>query len=139
MVSNQNLPHSHIANYIDDQFSGLAIRYPSMRKKFGKQSHIIGNRAKDCKVKLPSGDIKRLFEVLRDRKFVLINTASNDQIYTYLKIKWNKKINYVTLNDETKLYFNRVCLINTDGFIAWATNKIDIHDFDCAIRNILYL
>jgi len=92
--------------------SGLDIAYPAPRG-----SHrLTGHRAPDVPL---AGKPARLYEALREGKFVLV-AAANDRAVTYLAEHcYPDRAYYAVAGGAT----NTTALVRPDGYIAWATDE----------------
>ncbi|MQY09632.1 FAD-dependent monooxygenase [Actinomadura macrotermitis] len=92
--------------------AGLDIAYPAPRGAHP----LIGRRAPDVPL---AGEPGRLFEALRDGRFVLI-VAANDPAVTYLATRrWADRVHCALAGGATRT----TALVRPDGYIAWATGE----------------
>jgi 2-polyprenyl-6-methoxyphenol hydroxylase-like FAD-dependent oxidoreductase len=91
---------------------------------------LTGRRAPDVRL---AGERGRLFEVLRDGRFVLV-VAANDPAVTYLATKrWADRVHCVLAGGATRT----TVLVRPDGYIAWATDETAPDRRAAAIREAL--
>ncbi|WP_067484798.1 FAD-dependent monooxygenase [Actinomadura hibisca] len=92
--------------------SGLDIAYPAPHGAH----RLTGRRAPDVRL---AGTPGRLFEALRDGRFVLV-VAANDPAVTYLATKrWADRVRCALAGGATRT----TALVRPDGYIAWATDE----------------
>jgi FAD binding domain len=106
--------------------SGIDIAYPAP-----PGSHrLTGRRAPDVRL---AGERRRLYEALRDGKFVLV-VAANDRAVTYLATKrWADRVHCAVAGGATRT----TALVRPDGYVAWATDETVPDRRAAAIREAL--
>ncbi|MFI0356845.1 FAD-dependent monooxygenase [Actinomadura sp. 9N407] len=106
--------------------SGIDIRYPAPPGAH----RMTGRRAPDVRL---AGKRPRLYEALRDGRFVLV-VAANDPAVTYLATKrWADRVHCAVAGGATRT----TALVRPDGYIAWATDETAPDRRAAAIREAL--
>jgi hypothetical protein len=106
--------------------SGIDIAYPAPPGAH----RLAGRRAPDVRL---AGERGRLFEALRDGRFVLV-VAANDPAVTYLATKrWADRVVCALAGGATRT----TVLVRPDGYIAWATDETAPDRRAAAIREAL--
>ncbi|MFC7733476.1 FAD-dependent oxidoreductase [Actinomadura keratinilytica] len=106
--------------------SGLAVAYPAPHGAH----RLTGRRAPDVRL---AGRPGRLYEALRDGRFVLV-AAANDPAVTYLTTRlWADRVRCATAGGATRT----TVLVRPDGYIAWASDETSPDLRAAAIREAL--
>ncbi|MFC5746786.1 FAD-dependent monooxygenase [Actinomadura rugatobispora] len=106
--------------------SGIDVSYPAPPGAH----RLAGRRAPDVRL---AGPRRRLYEALRDGRFVLV-VAANDPAVTYLATKrWADRVRCVVAGGATRT----TVLVRPDGYIAWATDETVPDRRAAAIREAL--
>ncbi|MFC6883198.1 FAD-dependent monooxygenase [Actinomadura yumaensis] len=115
-----------VARRLAGAVSGIDIAYPAPRGAHP----LTGRRAPDVRL---AGERPRLYEALRDGRFVLV-VAANDPAVTYLATKrWAGRVRCAVAGGAT----NTTALVRPDGYIAWATDETAPDLRAVAIRDAL--
>ena len=106
--------------------SNIDVSYPAP-----PGSHrLTGRRAPDVRL---AGQCRRLYEALREGRFVLV-VAANDPAVSYLASKrWADRVRCVVAGGATRTSV----LVRPDGYIAWATDETAPDRRAAAIREAL--
>jgi 2-polyprenyl-6-methoxyphenol hydroxylase-like FAD-dependent oxidoreductase len=106
--------------------SGIDISYPAPPGAH----RLTGRRAPDVRL---AGRHRRLYEALRDGRFVLV-VAANDPAVTYLATKrWADRVRCAVAGGATRT----TVLVRPDGYVAWATDETAPDRRAAAIREAL--
>ncbi|GAA3983933.1 FAD-dependent monooxygenase [Actinomadura viridis] len=106
--------------------SGIDLAYPAPPGAH----RLAGRRAPDVRL---AGRPGRLYEALRDGRFVLV-VAANDPAVTYLATKrWPDRVRCALAGGATRT----TALVRPDGYIAWATDETAPDVRAAAIREAL--
>ncbi|XVQ16214.1 hypothetical protein ACQP1W_36565 [Spirillospora sp. CA-255316] len=106
--------------------SGIDISYPAPPGAH----RLAGRRAPDVRL---AGRHRRLYEALRDGRFVLV-VAANDPAVTYLATKrWADRVRCAVAGGATRT----TVLVRPDGYVAWATDETAPDRRAAAIREAL--
>ncbi|GLZ06822.1 FAD-dependent oxidoreductase [Actinomadura sp. NBRC 104412] len=106
--------------------SGIDVAYPAPQGAH----RLAGRRAPDVRL---AGERGRLFEALRDGRFVLVVSA-NDPAVTYLATKrWADRVHCAVAGGATRT----TVLVRPDGYVAWATDETVPDRRAAAIREAL--
>ncbi|GAA2444484.1 FAD-dependent monooxygenase [Actinomadura vinacea] len=106
--------------------SGIDVSYPAPPGAH----RLTGRRAPDVRL---AGTRRRLYEALRDGRFVLV-VAANDPAVTYLATKrWADRVHCALAGGATRT----TVLVRPDGYIAWATDETAPDRRAAAIREAL--
>ncbi|MEW2355684.1 FAD-dependent monooxygenase [Spirillospora sp. NPDC029432] len=115
-----------VARRLAGAVSGIDIRYPAPPGAH----RLAGRRAPDVPL---AGERGRLYEALRDGRFVLV-VAANDRAVTYLATKrWADRVRCAVAGGATRT----TALVRPDGYIAWATDETAPDRRAAAIREAL--
>ncbi|MFB4319507.1 FAD-dependent monooxygenase [Actinomadura sp. 21ATH] len=115
-----------VARRVAGAVSGIDIRYPAPPGAH----RLAGRRAPDVPL---AGERGRLYEALRDGRFVLV-VAANDRAVTYLATKrWADRVRCAVAGGATRT----TALVRPDGYIAWATDETAPDRRAAAIREAL--
>jgi 2-polyprenyl-6-methoxyphenol hydroxylase-like FAD-dependent oxidoreductase len=97
------------------RISGLSIAYPPQR---GERAHPwTGQRIPDIAV-----DGSRLYELMRDGRFVLLDRTANGDAAHAAEKGWSDRVNVLRVTAATAPKWPAVTLIRPDGYAAWASN-----------------
>ncbi|KAB2341006.1 FAD-dependent monooxygenase [Actinomadura rudentiformis] len=101
-----------VARRLARAVSGIAVSYPAPPGAH----RLIGRRAPDVPL---CGKPSRLYEALREGRFVLV-VAANDPAVTYLATRsWTDRVHCDVANGAT----HTTALVRPDGYVAWATDE----------------
>ncbi|MEU5884701.1 FAD-dependent monooxygenase [Spirillospora sp. NPDC047279] len=115
-----------VARRLARAVSGIAISYPAPPGAH----RLIGRRAPDVPL---SGKPARLYEALREGRFVLV-VAANDPAVTYLATRqWADRVHCDVAGGATRT----TALVRPDGYVAWATDETAPDRRAAAIRQAL--
>jgi hypothetical protein len=106
--------------------SGIGIAYAAPRG----EHRLAGRRAPDVRLASGKAGETRLYEILRDGRFVLLAPA-----YPGAAIgrRWTGRVDFATPADATL----PMVLPRPDGYVAWATDQTAPASRDAALRTAL--
>ncbi|WP_433324188.1 FAD-dependent monooxygenase [Spirillospora sp. CA-294931] len=92
--------------------SGIGIAYPAPRGAH----RLVGRRAPDVRLDGPPG---RLYEALRDGRFVLVVAAKDPAVNYLASRRWADRVRSVVAGGATR----STVLVRPDGYVAWACDE----------------
>jgi 2-polyprenyl-6-methoxyphenol hydroxylase-like FAD-dependent oxidoreductase len=106
--------------------SGIGIAYAAPRG----EHRLAGRRAPDVQVASGKAGKTRLYEILRDGRFVLLTPAGAGAT---IGRRWTGRVDFATPADATL----PMVLVRPDGYVAWATDESAPASRDAALRTAL--
>ncbi len=106
--------------------SGIGIAYATPRG----EHRLAGRRAPDIRLAPGKSDKTRLYEILRDGRFVLLTPAGAGAA---IGRRWTGRVDLATPADATV----PIMLVRPDGYVAWATDETAPASRDEALRTAL--
>jgi 2-polyprenyl-6-methoxyphenol hydroxylase-like FAD-dependent oxidoreductase len=128
-----------LQNFILNELAGLSIEYQALKiKKFANHLPLAGKKINNLTIHHAVDNTKKLFQVMRDNKFLLLVDAFDQGIQDYIQAHWDKKITYATSYELKNAYGIKACLVRPDGFISWSSKQINFDQLAPILENWVY-
>jgi 2-polyprenyl-6-methoxyphenol hydroxylase-like FAD-dependent oxidoreductase len=115
------------------ELAGLTLRYPPAR---GTDAHsLVGRRAPDISFKHAEGNTSRLYELLRQRRFVLIDQSPEGTFAKNAASGWASRLTLVQERAEARQPLPPALLVRPDGIVAWAPTKSGARGLQSVLRS----
>jgi 2-polyprenyl-6-methoxyphenol hydroxylase-like FAD-dependent oxidoreductase len=116
-----------IADRVAEAVSGIGAGYLNTHGAH----RLTGRRAPD--LPLTGAGPRRLYEALREGKFILLDGEPQDDPMSYTANRWRERV----LTAAPRAPQALLCLIRPDGYVAWATDLTDDASRSDALRREL--
>ncbi len=78
-------------------------------------------------------DVGRLYELLRDGRFVLIDVAAASPGPAQVGARWSDRVRVVSCRPDAVPGLPTMVLVRPDGYVAWASDSADGDDAVAAV------
>jgi hypothetical protein len=117
---------------IIDNFAGFRLRYPQPP---GAAAHrLAGRRVPEALIVNGQGRPTRIHELLRQRRFVLIDQTPDGVFAADTAARWTDRLRTVRGHTSNGADLPMGLLVRPDGIVAWATSGTDPAGLDVALR-----
>lgn len=103
-----------------NELCGLALRYPPESRRGAHE--LVGRRAPDLRVETAPGETRRLYDLLRARRFVLLDGTA-DQTFA-AEARGNPQIT-IAGGVQDRAGWPDAVLVRPDGYVVWARARRD--------------
>jgi 2-polyprenyl-6-methoxyphenol hydroxylase-like FAD-dependent oxidoreductase len=115
------------------EFAGLTLRYPPPR---GSGAHpLVGRRVPDVRLEQEGGSPGRLYELLRQRRFVLVDRTAEGAFAALAERGWGARVVVVRPRAVDRADLPSALLVRPDGIIAWARTRTGAAGLEAALRH----
>lgn len=114
------------------EFAGLTLRYapPS-----GVSVHsLVGRRSPDALIQHADGTTSRLYEMVRQRRFVLVDQTSDGSFAAQAEKGWGPKLTLLRGQVTDRRDIPSALLVRPDGFVAWALTRSGASELLATLR-----
>jgi 2-polyprenyl-6-methoxyphenol hydroxylase-like FAD-dependent oxidoreductase len=111
------------------QFAGFSLRYPTPGAH-----RLVGRRLPDARIEVAGGPPARLFELVRERKFVLLDQGPGGAAARLARDGWADRVTVPSITRIAGRRWPDVVLLRPDGYVAYAGRAGRPDELQAALR-----
>ncbi|WP_217443508.1 FAD-dependent monooxygenase [Myxococcus sp. CA051A] len=128
----QSLKVNAIQLPVVKEFAGLTLRYPPPR---GADAHpLVGRRVPDIQMDLPHARPVRLYELLRQRRFVLVDRTLEGRFASVVGHGWEDRVVVARGGAWDRIDLPPALLVRPDGIVAWGVTRAGVPGLEAVLH-----